>query len=130
MENSPASTVLVVEDEVFVRIVAADMLEESGFKVLEAGDAAEALELIALHHEIAILFTDINMPGEMDGIALAVEVVRLHPEIRVVVTSGRQWLGDKELPDHGRFLKKPYGRAELTAMVRDQAADRPRHERS
>ena len=126
MENTPKatlppSTVLVVEDEVFVRIVAADMLEESGFKVLEAGDAAEALDLIAAHNEIAILFTDVNMPGEMDGVALAAEVVRRHPEIKVVVTSGRQWIGDQDLPDNGRFLKKPYGRAELTAIVRDQA---------
>jgi CheY-like chemotaxis protein len=124
METSAASTVLIVEDEVFVRIVAADMLEESGFRVLEAGDAAEALEMIAAHEEIAILFTDVNMPGEMDGIALAAEVVRLNPAIKVVVTSGRQWIVDAELPDHGRFLKKPYGRAELTAMVMEQAASR------
>ncbi len=104
-----------------VRIVAADTLEESGFRVIEAGSAAEALELLATDREIGILFTDVNMPGEMDGLELAAEVVRLHPSIKIIVTSGGQCLPDHDLPADGRFLKKPYGRADLTAMVRATA---------
>ncbi|MEG3175142.1 response regulator [Sphingomonas sp. RB3P16] len=122
MENEPLPTVLLVEDEVLIRIVAADMLTDSGFTVLEAGDAAEALEMLATHKDIGVLFTDVNMPGQMDGIELAAQVVRLHPEIKVIVTSGRQWLEDDSLPDHGRFLKKPYGQRELTEMVREQVS--------
>lgn len=121
MEQSTRPTVLLVEDEPLIRIVAADMLEDSGYQVIEAGDAAEALVLLADHAEIGILFTDVNMPGEMNGLELAAEVVRLHPAIKIIVTSGRQWLPDSELPDHGRFLLKPYGRAELAAMVGGQA---------
>ncbi len=76
MSEDCTSTVLVVEDEMFVRMIAADALEESGFAVLEAADAMQALEQLATHR-VAVLFTDINMPGEIDGLQLADIVCRL-----------------------------------------------------
>lgn len=116
----PARTVLIVEDEIFVRIIAADMLSDCGFQVLEAGNATEALALIADHDDIAVLFTDVNMPGTMDGLELARHINDIRPEIRIVVTSGRQWLSRSDLPNDGMFLPKPYRGLDLTAMIEHQ----------
>jgi len=111
------NTVLVVEDEVLIRIIAADALEDSGFKVLEAANAAEALKMLDEHDEVAVLFTDINMPGDMDGLALARHVSEERPEIKVIVTSGKQWLDSASLPEAGMFLPKPYRASQLAAML-------------
>ena len=120
MKDPATPTVLIVEDEVFVRIIAADLLTDSGFQVLEAANADEALALLAEHRDVAVLFTDVNMPGEMDGLALAQHVVASRPEIKVIVTSGRQWLQRSDLPDDGLFLPKPYRGAELAEMIHRQ----------
>lgn len=117
MAGKAHNTILVVEDEVLIRIIAPDTLEHSGFKVLEAGNSAEALKILEENDEVAVLFTDINMPGAMDGLALARHVARNRPEIRVIVTSGRQWLDASSLPDDGIFLPKPYGASQLAAAV-------------
>jgi CheY-like chemotaxis protein len=117
MLDAEHDTILVVEDETLIRIIAADALEESGFRVLEAGNANEALHILASHEEVAVLFTDINMPGEMDGLALARRVSSERPEIKVVVTSGKQWLDSSSLPDDGVFLPKPYRASQLKAAV-------------
>lgn len=117
MADAEHDTILVVEDETLIRIIAADVLEASGFTVLEACNAAEALTLLKNHDEVAVLFTDINMPGEMDGLALARRVSRDRPEIKVVITSGRQWLDSGSLPDAGVFLPKPYHTSQLKAAV-------------
>lgn len=117
MFGATHDTILVVEDETLIRLIAADALEESGFKVLEACNAAEALTLLDEHGEVAVLFTDINMPGEMDGLALARHVARERPEIKVIITSGKQWLDSSSLPDEGMFLPKPYRPSQLTAAV-------------
>jgi len=117
MREAEHDTILIVEDEVLIRIIAADALEDSGFTVLEASDAAEALRILARHDEVAVLFTDINMPGDMDGLALARHVASERPEIKVVVTSGKQWLDATSLPDAGVFLPKPYRASQLTAAI-------------
>jgi CheY-like chemotaxis protein len=110
--------VLVVEDEPIIRMNAVDMLEEAGFEVLEAVNADAPLKLLeARSHEIAALFTDIHMPGSMDGMALAALVAERWPEIRPFVTSGRAMLRDADIPDHGRFLAKPYRAAQLTTAI-------------
>ncbi|WP_066723972.1 MULTISPECIES: response regulator [Sphingomonas] len=121
MSEDCTSTVLVVEDEMFVRMIAADALEESGFAVLEAADAMQALEQLAAHR-VAVLFTDINMPGEIDGLQLADIVAVRYPHIKVIVTSGRHWLGSEDLPDHGIYLPKPYRADQLTQLVQLQAS--------
>lgn len=122
MNNADDSTVLVVEDESFVRMIAADMLEESGFRVLEAPDASVALELLK-QHQIAVVFTDINMPGPIDGLELARIVTETCPQVKVIVTSGKQWLGPEDLPDHSVFLPKPYRAAQLTQLIEEQTGD-------
>lgn len=112
--------VLVVEDETFVRMIAADALEESGLRVIEAPDAVEALDILA-QHQVAVLFTDINMPGAIDGLELAAIVTVRYPQVKVIITSGRQWLEPEALPDHSVFLPKPYRPAELAALVERHA---------
>jgi two-component system, response regulator PdtaR len=110
--------VLVVEDEPIIRMNAVDMLEDAGFEVLEAANADAALALLeARSHKIAALFTDIHMPGSMDGMALIALVAERWPHIRPFVTSGHTTLRDADIPDHGRFLAKPYRSAQLTTAI-------------
>jgi CheY-like chemotaxis protein len=116
--------VLVVEDEIFIRMVAVDTLEERGYSMLEAGDASEALALIERTPGIALIFTDINMPGEKDGLDLASEVAKRWPEIEIIVTSGARKLPDEEIPDDGQFLPKPYSAAALTKLVSEKLSRR------
>jgi len=118
---SPAS-ILVVEDETFVRMVAVDVLSDTGATLYEAGDADEALTLIEAHPEIDLIFTDISMPGEIDGMALARRVHELRPTMAIVVTSGKHRLRDSDLPDDGIFLAKPYRAEQLVRAVERQLA--------
>lgn len=104
---SPA-TILIVEDELFVRMIGADALEQAGYRVLEAGTADEALRMLEQASDVKVLFTDIRMPGSMDGLALAAAVHRRWPGIRILVTSGDTRPSNDALPDDGRFLAKPY----------------------
>lgn len=110
--------VLVVEDESFVRMVAVDMLEDAGLPVAEAPDADAALQLLERKPQaFGTLFTDIDMPGSMDGLTLAARVRARWPHIRLVVTSGRHRLRAADLPDAGCFLQKPYGRSDLLGAL-------------
>jgi CheY-like chemotaxis protein len=103
-----ASVVLVVEDEDLVRRMAVDTLEDEGFTLVEAATADEALALLEVRDDIAILFTDIEMPGSMNGLELASHVAVRWPHIRLVITSGRVRLSNQAVPDHGKFVAKPY----------------------
>lgn len=105
-ENSPV--VLVVEDEFFVREEAVWVLAEHGFEVLEAPNGAAALEVLAARPDVGIVFTDVFMPGEVDGLDLARIVGRRWPHIRVAVTSGRPARPEEWSPDSGCFIPKPY----------------------
>jgi two-component system, response regulator PdtaR len=111
-------SILVVEDEPILRMNAVDMLEDAGFEVLEAATADEALRLLEVHGpEVAALFTDVHMPGSMDGLALAKAVHERWPHILPVVTSGRARLHDGEIPDGGRFVGKPYRSYEVVTII-------------
>jgi len=99
-----------------VRWLAFEGLEAEGYEVVEAEDAAEAVRVLSNRRDIGVLFTDVNMPGPMDGIQLAELVHARWPEIRLVVTSGRGV--DRELPDDGAFLTKPYSLGEMAAAIR------------
>ena len=109
--------VLVVEDDAIVRMVAVDMLEEAGFSVLEADTADTAWAILENTPCVCALFTDIDMPGSMDGLVLAGRVAERWPHIRLVVTSGRRGLRDENVPDDGRFLLKPYQRSQLVEAI-------------
>jgi CheY-like chemotaxis protein len=100
--------VLVVEDEVLIRMSLVDQLEDAGFRVLEAGTADEALSVMADHPEIDALFTDIDMPGSMDGLKLARLVSQSRPELAVLLTSGYLKIPRNELPGKAHFFSKPY----------------------
>jgi DNA-binding NtrC family response regulator len=112
--------VLVVEDEPIIRMVAADALTDRGIMAWEAGDAGEALEVLEQHPRIGVVFTDVNMPGEMNGLGLAHEVTAIRPDVKVIVTSGAVTLSDKDLPDQGTFLPKPYPTERLINIVTEK----------
>ena len=117
MSNFPIS-VLVVEDEALVRMGMVDYLEDSGFEVLEASNADEAIAMLVEHAEIRVLFTDIDMPGGIDGLRLAAAVRDRWPPIRIVVTSGHRNVTPDELPHEARFFQKPYNPDEVAAVFR------------
>jgi CheY-like chemotaxis protein len=121
--------VLVVEDQFATRIVAADAISDIGLRVHEAGDADEALQELHDHPEIGVLFTDIQMPGRMDGLGLAEQVHLQRPDVELIVTSGGHQFDDSELPDNGTFLSKPYRASHLVQVVRQKLADRLRRKR-
>jgi len=102
------TVVLVVEDDVLLRIAAALFLEEIGYGVLEAENADKAIVLLQAHPEIRAVFTDVEMPGSMDGLKLAATIRRRWPPVAIVVTSGHQTPPPSDLPEDAEFLPKPY----------------------
>ena len=112
-----SGVVLVVDDEPLIRMNAADMLMDAGWTAIEAADAAEALALLAAHPEVTVLFTDINMPGDMDGLDLARRVHDLRPDVHLIVTSGKMRPRRDELPGSGEFLGKPYRERQFLDLV-------------
>lgn len=111
--------VLVVEDDLLIRLHAAQMIEEAEFEVIEASNADEAIAILEARSDIAVLFTDIQMPGGMDGLKLAAAVTGRWPPIKIVATSGLVNIGPNDLPNGGRFLPKPYSHVQLTATLRE-----------
>jgi two-component sensor histidine kinase/CheY-like chemotaxis protein len=113
--------VLVVEDEMLLRMRAADIVEDAGFTPVEAVNADEAMAILQSRSDIAVLFTDIQMPGSMDGLKLALTVHTRWPDIKIVLVSGQVKPSDAERPANSRFFGKPLGVeqmiAELQAMV-------------
>ena len=100
--------VLVVEDEALVRLATVGMLEDAGFRMIEAVNADQALELLAADSDVQLLFTDVNMPGTIDGLALARQVHDRWPHIGIMVASAKPVLQPEELPAGSRFEQKPY----------------------
>ena len=111
--NSPSiplqPVVLLVEDEFLVRMAAADALMDAGFEVIETANAQAAQEVLARRTDIQVLFTDVRMPGPMDGLELATLVRRQWPHVVIVVTSGHLKPESGSLPDKAVFIPKPYG---------------------
>jgi CheY-like chemotaxis protein len=102
-----------------LRLYAADLLEEHGFEVVEAEDAASALSVMENRPDVRLLFTDIQMPGRFDGMDLARQVHARWPRVQLVIASGRMRPRSAEIPDDGRLIAKPYGAAELFAQIDD-----------
>lgn len=114
-----AITVLVVEDELIVRMDIAMSLEDEGFTVLEASNADEAIVILKRHPEIRLMFTDIDMPGTMDGLKLAAAVRDGWPPVKIIITSGHRHLTDDALPVEGRFFSKPYNPSRVVSTMRE-----------
>jgi DNA-binding NtrC family response regulator len=106
MPNKQA--VLVVEDEFLMRLHAVQLVEQAGFKAVEAANADEAVSILETRKDICIVFTDINMPGSMDGLKLAHAIRKRWPPIELILTSGHFDIPNSELPARGRFFPKPY----------------------
>ena len=124
MEKHLAPEVLVVEDEPLTRMAAADAIGDVGLRVKVAGDAGEALHLLAQHPQVGLLFTDIDLPGDMDGLVLAEKVHSERPDVELIVTSGHTQIADADLPDSGTFLPKPYRAERLQNIVQDKLKSR------
>jgi CheY-like chemotaxis protein len=114
-----APVILVVDDEMIIRWGAVKMAEDAGFEVLEAANADEAIEILESRDDIRVVFTDIHMPGSMDGLKLANAVRDRWPPIEIIVTSGRERPTEEDLPERGRFLPKPYSSASISATLRE-----------
>ena len=117
-DSNPAN-VLVVEDEMVLRIRAVDIVEDAGFNAIEAVSADEALSILESRSDISLLFSDIQMPGTMDGLKLAHAIRCRWPPIHLIVTSGLIVPYEGELPANGRFIKKPYNAEQVTAALRE-----------
>ena len=113
-----APAVLIVEDEPLVRLCAVETVEAAGFTVIEAANADEAIRILENRRDIRVVFTDIHMPGSMDGLKLAHAVRNRWPPIKIIVTSGRERIAEGELPAGGRFFAKPYDPVQIQDTLR------------
>src|SRR5829696_3695600 len=111
--------VLVVEDELLIRTVAIDMVEQGGFQAIAASDADEAIQILESRNDIRAVFTDVHMPGSMDGMRLASVVRDRWPPVALIVSSGQMNILEGDLPTGGRLLRKPYEAAQIEAVLRE-----------
>jgi two-component system, response regulator PdtaR len=111
--------VLVVEDEPLVRELEADIILGGGFRLLEAATADEAFELLRSGAEVHMVFTDVDMPGSINGFEFARLVRQGWPEVAILVASGKMRPGPGDLPAGAEFIAKPYRPAELVQRIRD-----------
>ena len=110
--------ILLVEDEPFVRMAAADALQDAGFEVIETVHAQAAQEVLQSRADIRVVFTDVKMPGPMNGLELAAIVRRRWPHISLVITSGHLEPGCGLLPEVAVFIAKPYTETEPAQVIR------------
>ena len=125
MENSTSRRgriVLVAEDEVLVRLDISDYLRAHGYNVIEANSAADAIQVFKSDLEVAVVFTDVQMPGTVDGIDLARYVQNHRPDVPVVITSGH--VMPNEVLGSWPFIAKPYDRARVLETIEQQLRQR------
>jgi CheY-like chemotaxis protein len=116
-EIPPNALIVVVDDDVFERLGASGMFVDAGYRVLEAGDADEALRFFETNADIRLLFTDVSMPGSMSGSDLAHRVAERWPEVGIIMTSGRP--RPLKLPLSMLFHDKPYEPAVVLRQARE-----------
>jgi CheY-like chemotaxis protein len=119
---SKTPVILIVEDEPLIRMGAVDAVTEAGFGVIEARNADEAIAILEQRSDIHLVFTDIDMPGSMDGLRLAHFVRHRWPPVKIIATSGHARIADEDLPTGGRFLRKPYENREVIDTIRELVA--------
>lgn len=117
-----AVIVLVVEDEPLLRMAAIDLVEEAGFIAIDAVNADDAVQILEARDDIQIVFTDIDMPGSMDGLKLAAAVRAKWPPISIIVVSGHRKPGLGELPPGTVFFAKPYPHEAIIDTLKEMAA--------
>ena len=121
-DSGKRSVILVVEDEASIRQMVVDALSERGHVVIEAGNGDDGLMILQQHPEIDLIFTDVRMPGRIDGAALAREAKRLRPDIKVLFATGyaADTLRDDGEVEMSRILKKPYRPSHVTQLVEEE----------
>jgi len=122
MDPKMKIVVLVVEDEPIIRCITVSLVEDAGYEVVEAVDADQAVAILENRTDIQIVFTDVDMPGSMDGLKLAACVRGRWPPIEIIVTSGHHRQGDVTLPQGSVFLPKPYEGPQLVETLQRVAA--------
>jgi CheY-like chemotaxis protein len=118
-DSKKIPVVLIVEDEHLLRLSAAKDIEDAGFEVIEAANADEAIRILESRRDIRVVFTDVQMPGSMDGVKLAHAVRNRWPPIKIIVTSGHEFPTEQELPKGVRFFAKPYSPFQIRDAVRE-----------
>ncbi len=113
MKNGKA-VVLVVEDSTIIRMGAVDLVLSAGYEALEACDADEAIRILESRNDVDLVFTDVQMPGTMDGIKLSHYIRDRWPPVRLIVASGEAILEESSLPTGSRFFSKPYDSHAIT----------------
>jgi CheY-like chemotaxis protein len=113
--------ILVVEDEALILLNAVQIVQEAGFEALSATTAAEALSILEARPDVRLVFTDIQMPGSMDGLRLAHAVRKRWLPIELIVTSARGHIGADDLPERGRYFAKPYDVQALSQVFQEMA---------
>ena len=113
--------VLIVEDDLIVRMVAVEYVADAGFDILEAADADEAVRLFQMNDDIGGLVTDVMMPGSMNGIELARRVHKARPSVAIVITSGYVYPAARVFPEGATFLRKPYRPEDLVRALLGRA---------
>ena len=111
--------ILVVEDEMLLRMRAVDMVEDAGYVPVEAVDADEALTILKSRSDIALLFSDIQMPGSMNGLQLALAVHERWPRIKIILASGQLKLLPGDIPENSRFFGKPLDSSEMISKIQE-----------
>lgn len=114
--------VLVVEDEPLLRLFATDMIEDAGFEVIDVGNASEAIAILEDRPDVRIVFTDVDMPGGIDGIKLAACIRDRWPPIAIIITSGKPWPSGVTLPHQAVFFSKPYRQDRIVGTLQQMAA--------
>ena len=122
IEKMPGNAILIVEDEPLIRMGIVPVIEDAGFAVFEAGNADEAIKLLERHEEILLIFTDVNMPGSMDGLKLAHYVRGRWPPVKIIVTSAHVAVKNEALPEGAHFFSKPYDPVEISHKIRELVA--------
>jgi CheY-like chemotaxis protein len=109
--------ILVVEDVSIIRMTAVELLGEASFEVLEADSADEAISLLEGRPDIHLVFTDVQMPGTMDGLKLSHYIRQRWPPVKLIVASGQAILDESQLPTGSRFFAKPYDSRDIVQTI-------------
>jgi CheY-like chemotaxis protein len=118
MQDSQIPVVLVVDDDPLVRALTVNIVKIAGYVAVEAAGAEEAIAILEDRSDIAVLFSDINMPGSICGLQLAHTVRERWPPIKIVLVSGKVALTASDMPSNSRFFAKPYGAHSMVSELR------------
>lgn len=122
---SARPVILVVEDEPLVRALAVEVLEDEGFAVIEAPSADYAMSVLRSRDDVGVIFTDVEMPGQLNGLDLARAANAMCPQIVVIVVSGKLPSGFSGVAPEARYMPKPYRMSEVIQIIRNSITEKP-----